>query len=169
MSIDTDAGLQRGQSPADLGLSDMQVLGDASERRVPRHGQEEAEVIPVEHRRQAGKSLPSIETAKVTGLIYATLHGATDLKLGGRARERRVWAASRRLWICCLTCLRTPTGWRRSDKPSYNTGSRVRLPAWTPPACGVHQHVHLSLASKPPVAGSMAKCSFGSPATGTPT
>ena len=38
---------------------------------------------------QAGRSLRSIETAKLTGLIYATLHGAIDLELGGRAREAK--------------------------------------------------------------------------------
>lgn len=38
---------------------------------------------------QKGKSLPSIETARLTGLIYATLHGAIDLELGGRARETK--------------------------------------------------------------------------------
>lgn len=32
---------------------------------------------------------PQVETTKLTGLIYATLHGAIDLELGGRARERK--------------------------------------------------------------------------------
>ena len=36
---------------------------------------------------QEGGALPAIETAKLTGLIYATLHGAIDLELGGRASE----------------------------------------------------------------------------------
>ena len=38
---------------------------------------------------QAGGSLRSIDTARLTGLIYATLHGAIDLELGGRAREAK--------------------------------------------------------------------------------
>ena len=38
---------------------------------------------------QADGSLRSIETARLTGLIYATLHGAIDLELGGRAREAK--------------------------------------------------------------------------------
>ncbi len=38
---------------------------------------------------QAGGSLPPVETARLTGLIYATLHGAIDLELGGRAREAK--------------------------------------------------------------------------------
>jgi len=38
---------------------------------------------------QAGGSLPPIETVRVTGLIDATLHGAIDLELGGRAREAK--------------------------------------------------------------------------------
>lgn len=33
--------------------------------------------------------LPQTETAKLTGLIYATLHGSIDLELGGRAKERK--------------------------------------------------------------------------------
>ncbi len=40
-------------------------------------------------RYQAGKSLRSIETARLTGLIYATLHGAIDLELGGRAKKAK--------------------------------------------------------------------------------
>ncbi len=32
---------------------------------------------------------PSVETARIAGLIYATLHGAIDLELGGRAREAK--------------------------------------------------------------------------------
>lgn len=31
----------------------------------------------------------AVETERVTGLIYATLHGAIDLDLGGRAREAK--------------------------------------------------------------------------------
>ncbi len=31
----------------------------------------------------------TIETAKLAGLIYATLHGSIDLELGGRARKRK--------------------------------------------------------------------------------
>ncbi len=38
---------------------------------------------------QAGGGLQPIETAKLTGLIYATLHGAIDLELGGRAKEAK--------------------------------------------------------------------------------
>ncbi|WP_428377344.1 TetR/AcrR family transcriptional regulator [Lichenicoccus sp.] len=38
---------------------------------------------------QAGGSLRPIETTRLTGLIYATLHGAIDLELGGRAREAK--------------------------------------------------------------------------------
>lgn len=38
---------------------------------------------------QADGNLRSIETARLTGLIYATLHGAIDLELGGRAREAK--------------------------------------------------------------------------------
>ena len=38
---------------------------------------------------QAGGSLRQVETARLTGLIYATLHGAIDLELGGRAREAK--------------------------------------------------------------------------------
>lgn len=38
---------------------------------------------------QAGKILRSIETARMTGLIYATLHGAIDLELGGRAKKAK--------------------------------------------------------------------------------
>lgn len=34
-------------------------------------------------------SLRQIATARLTGLIYATLHGAIDLELGGRAREAK--------------------------------------------------------------------------------
>jgi len=38
---------------------------------------------------QADESLPSIETARMAGLIYATLHGAIDLELGGRAKKAK--------------------------------------------------------------------------------
>ena len=38
---------------------------------------------------QMDKSLRSIETARMTGLIYATLHGAIDLEIGGRARKAK--------------------------------------------------------------------------------
>lgn len=38
---------------------------------------------------QAGGRLRPIETARLTGLIYATLHGAIDIELGGRAREAK--------------------------------------------------------------------------------
>lgn len=38
---------------------------------------------------QAKGTLPRVETTSLTGLIYATLHGAIDLELGGRARERK--------------------------------------------------------------------------------
>lgn len=38
---------------------------------------------------QATGSLRPGETARLTGLIYATLHGAIDLELGGRAREAK--------------------------------------------------------------------------------
>ncbi len=38
---------------------------------------------------QAEGSLPMIETARIAGLIYATLHGTIDLELGGRAREAK--------------------------------------------------------------------------------
>ena len=38
---------------------------------------------------QANGTLPQVETTRLTGLIYATLHGAIDLELGGRARERK--------------------------------------------------------------------------------
>lgn len=38
---------------------------------------------------QAAGRLRSIETARLTGLIYATLHGAIDLELGGRARDAK--------------------------------------------------------------------------------
>ena len=38
---------------------------------------------------QMDKSLGSIETARMTGLIYATLHGAIDLEIGGRARKAK--------------------------------------------------------------------------------
>ena len=33
--------------------------------------------------------LPQVDTAKLTGLIYAALHGAVDLELGGRAQESK--------------------------------------------------------------------------------
>lgn len=36
-----------------------------------------------------GGKLQSIKTLKLTGLIYATLHGCIDLELGGRAREAK--------------------------------------------------------------------------------
>lgn len=36
-----------------------------------------------------GTSLQSIESLKLAGLIYATLHGCIDLELGGRAREAK--------------------------------------------------------------------------------
>ncbi len=38
---------------------------------------------------QSDGSLRTIETARVAGLIYATLHGAIDLQLSGRAREAK--------------------------------------------------------------------------------
>ena len=38
---------------------------------------------------QAGGSLQPVKKARLTGLIYATLHGAIDLELGGRAREAK--------------------------------------------------------------------------------
>ncbi len=38
---------------------------------------------------QADESLPRIETARIAGLIYATLHGAIDLELGGRAKKAK--------------------------------------------------------------------------------
>ena len=43
----------------------------------------------VVRRWQSGGSLQLIETASLTGLIYATLHGAIDLELGGRAKEAK--------------------------------------------------------------------------------
>ncbi len=33
--------------------------------------------------------MPAIEPARLTGLIHATLHGAIDLDLGGRAKEAK--------------------------------------------------------------------------------
>lgn len=38
---------------------------------------------------QANGTLPQVEVTRLTGLIYATLHGAIDLELGGRAREHK--------------------------------------------------------------------------------
>ena len=38
---------------------------------------------------QADGTLPAIETERMTGLIYATLHGAIDLELGGRAKKAK--------------------------------------------------------------------------------
>ncbi len=38
---------------------------------------------------QTERSLRPIETARLAGLIHATLHGAIDLELGGRAREAK--------------------------------------------------------------------------------
>lgn len=38
---------------------------------------------------QLDASLRAMETARLTGLIYATLHGAIDLELGGRAKEAK--------------------------------------------------------------------------------
>ena len=38
---------------------------------------------------QTEKSLLPIETARMTGLIYATLHGAIDLELGERAKKAK--------------------------------------------------------------------------------
>ena len=38
---------------------------------------------------QAQGGLPSLDTVQLTGLIYATLHGAIDLELGGRAMDRK--------------------------------------------------------------------------------
>ena len=38
---------------------------------------------------QSDGVLQPIETARVAGLIYATLHGAIDLEIGGRAREAK--------------------------------------------------------------------------------
>lgn len=40
-------------------------------------------------RAQACGALPATDTAELTGLIYATLHGAIDLRLGGRARQEK--------------------------------------------------------------------------------
>ncbi len=40
-------------------------------------------------RGQSDGSLRPIEAARLTGLIHATLHGAIDLELGGRAREEK--------------------------------------------------------------------------------
>lgn len=36
---------------------------------------------------QMDRSFRSVETVRMTGLIYATLHGAIDLELGGQARK----------------------------------------------------------------------------------
>ncbi len=36
-----------------------------------------------------GDRLPPVETTRLTGLIYATLNGAIDLDLGGRARDAK--------------------------------------------------------------------------------
>ena len=33
--------------------------------------------------------LPQVGTVRLTGLIYATLHGAIDIELGGRAKEQK--------------------------------------------------------------------------------
>ena len=38
---------------------------------------------------QDERTLPKTNTIMLTGLIYATLHGAIDLELGGRARARK--------------------------------------------------------------------------------
>ena len=38
---------------------------------------------------QAEASLPKVETMKLAGLIYAALHGAIDIELGGRAKEQK--------------------------------------------------------------------------------
>ena len=38
---------------------------------------------------QALDRLPSIDATTLTGLIYATLHDAIDLELGGRAADRK--------------------------------------------------------------------------------
>ena len=38
---------------------------------------------------QAEASLPAGETVRIAGLIHATLHGAIDLELGGRAKEAK--------------------------------------------------------------------------------
>ncbi len=41
--------LQRGQAPADRGLGDVQVLGGDRQGAMPGDGQEEAQVVPVQH------------------------------------------------------------------------------------------------------------------------
>ena len=38
---------------------------------------------------QTARRLRSIEAVRMTGLIYATLHGAIDLEIGGRARKAK--------------------------------------------------------------------------------
>ena len=40
-------------------------------------------------RAQARGALPAADTPDLTGLIYATLHGTIDLRLGGRARQEK--------------------------------------------------------------------------------
>lgn len=68
-------------------FSDPQLLPEASLRKAA-FGSFLAFSAIVSRCQQDG-ALPSIDTVSLTGLIYATLHGAIDLDIGGRASGQK--------------------------------------------------------------------------------
>ena len=69
-------------------FSDPDLISVDGKLEVAAFGSFEAFAAIVK-RCQADNSLPSIETVRIAGLIYATLHGAIDLELGGRAKKAK--------------------------------------------------------------------------------
>jgi len=68
------------------------VLGERPEWLIPNYARQMVErkrlrLIPYRRRDRAGFDgiLPQVDTVRLTGLIYAALHGAIDLQLGGCA------------------------------------------------------------------------------------
>lgn len=59
---------------------------------------------------QEGGHFPPIETIRLTGLIYATLHGAIDLDLGGRARDAKGLGSIEATLDLLLAMLTRPAG-----------------------------------------------------------
>jgi uncharacterized OsmC-like protein len=66
--------LQRGQSPADCGLRHLQVPGGSGQSAMPRDGQEETEIIPVQHH-----------------CPRASLHGRRSKTLVSQAGRQSAW------------------------------------------------------------------------------
>ena len=77
----------------------------------------------------------SVGTTRLTGLIYATLHGAIDLDLGGRARDAKGLGSIEATLDLLLDLLAGSEGAGGADRgAAAASGPRARSPErWEPP------------------------------------